>query len=72
MIRIAGGILVVLGLVALLAGGIPYNKTENIAEFGDLKMKVTEKKQFTVPPIISGIAILAGAAMFFVGGKKQP
>jgi len=69
--RIAGVVLVVLGFAGLFYGGIPYKKTENVAQFGDLKMQVTEKKQFTVPPFVSGLAILAGAAMFFAGGKRS-
>jgi len=69
--KIAGLVLVVLGFTALLAGGIPYKKTENIAQFGDMKMEVTEKKQFTVLPVLSGLAILAGAALWFAGGRRS-
>ena len=67
--KIAGIALVVLGFVGLLWGGIPYKKTENIAQIGDLKMRVTENKQMTIAPWISGIAILAGAALILRGGK---
>jgi Na+/proline symporter len=68
--RVAGIILVLAGLACLIYGGIAYNKTENVAQFGDLKMQVTEKKQFAVPPVVSGIAVLAGAAMWF-GARKR-
>jgi hypothetical protein len=68
--KIAGVILIVLGLGSLIWGGIPYNKTENVAQFGELKMQVTEKKEFTVPPVLAGIAILAGAALLFAGSRK--
>ena len=67
--KIAGIILIVLGLASLIWGGFAYNKTSNVAQFGDLKMQVTEKKQMTIPPWISGIAILAGAALLLRGGK---
>jgi hypothetical protein len=68
--KIAGIILIVLGLGSLVWGGIPYNKTENVAQFGDLKMQVTERREFTVPPVLAGVAILAGAALLFMGGRK--
>jgi len=68
--KIAGIILIVLGLGSLVWGGIPYNKTENVAQIGDLKMQVTEKKEFGVPPLVAGIAILAGAALVFAGSRK--
>ncbi|HEY2954188.1 MAG TPA: hypothetical protein VGK89_02925 [Candidatus Eisenbacteria bacterium] len=63
--RIAGAILVALGFAALIAGGVPYRKTENVAEIGGFKMQVTEKKEFAIPPLVGGIAIALGAAMLF-------
>ena len=68
MTKAIGAVLVILGLVGLMFGGFSYNKTETVAQIGDLKMKATEKKQ--VPPVVSGIAILVGAALFFVAGRK--
>lgn len=70
--KIVGASLVVLGLAALLFGGIPYKKTESVAQFGDFKMNVTEKKQVAIPPILSGLVVLAGAALFFAGSRKPP
>ena len=68
--RMVGIALVVLGFVGLMWGGIPYKKTENVAEIGGLKMQVTEKKEMTIAPWISGIAILAGAVLIMRGGKS--
>jgi hypothetical protein len=69
--KITGIILIVLGLGSLVWGGLSYNKTENIAQIGDLKMQVTEKKQVTVPPLVAGLGILAGAALVFAGSRKR-
>jgi len=69
--KIAGVVLIVLGFVGLCFPGIPYKSTENIAEIGDLKMKVTENKHFAIPPLVSGVFILAGAAMTF-GTWRRP
>jgi hypothetical protein len=63
-----GAVLVILGLVGLLIGGFSYNKTETVAEIGGLKMRATEKKQ--VPPLVSGLAILVGAVIWFGAGRK--
>lgn len=68
--KIAGIILIVLGLGSLIWGGIPYNKTENVAQFGEMKMQVTQKKEFAVPPWLAGISILGGAALVFAGSRK--
>ncbi len=69
--RALGAILVVLGFLSLLFGGIPYKKTENIAEIGDFKMKVTENKRATIPPVVSGVAILAGAVLLMRRGAPR-
>jgi hypothetical protein len=64
-----GAALMLIGLLGLALGGIPYNKTETVAQFGDLKMRATEKRQ-ALPPIVSGAAILVGAAIWFGAGRK--
>ena len=69
--RVAGFLLVVLGFAILLFGRIPYGKTENLAEIGTLKMRVTEKKEFVIPPVIGGIAIVLGTAMLFVRRRRD-
>jgi hypothetical protein len=68
--RIAGAVLIVLGFLALAFGGINYRKTENVAEIGDFKMKVSERKQFPIPPLVSGVVILVGAGMLLGAGRK--
>ena len=69
--RLGGAALVLLGLLALLLGGIPYKKTETVAEIGGLKMSAREDRKIEIPPILSGLAILAGAVMF-LKGRKTP
>jgi hypothetical protein len=70
--RLAGGILIVLGFVLLALGGLPYKEKTNIAEIGDLRMQVTEEKKVRVPPVVSGLLILGGTALMFVRRKAGP
>ena len=70
--RIAGVVLVAIGFTLLAVGGLPYKQKTNVAEFGGLKMQVTEEKKFSVPPVISGLLILAGGAMIFARRKTVP
>jgi hypothetical protein len=65
-----GAVLILLGLLGLLFGGIPYNRTETVAEIGNFKMRATEKRQLNLPPLVSGFAILVGAAIWFGAGRK--
>jgi len=68
--RIAGGVLVFLGFVGLWFGGVPYRKTDNLAQFGGLKMQVTERRELPLPPLVSGFAILVGTALWMSAGRK--
>ncbi|HEY3214906.1 MAG TPA: DUF3185 domain-containing protein [Candidatus Eisenbacteria bacterium] len=62
--KIAGAVLVLLGFAGLVWGGVPYRQTRNVAQIGDLKMQVTEKKQLALPPLVSGFAILVGTVLW--------
>jgi len=68
--KIVGAVLIVLGLVGLAIGGIPYQEKHHVADIGDLHMSVKEEKKFHIPPLLSGAAILAGAALLFAGRSK--
>ena len=68
--RIAGAALILLGFLGLLFGGLPYRETRNVAQIGDLKMQVSERKQLALPPFVSGLAILVGATLWFRGGRR--
>jgi hypothetical protein len=66
-----GAALVILGFLGLLFGGIPYDRTETVAQIGGLKMRATEKRQLPLPPVVCGFAILVGAAIWF-RGRSEP
>ncbi len=70
MIKPLGAVLVVLGMLGLMFGGIPYDRRETIAQLGGLKMQATEKRQLALPPAVNGLAILIGAALWFRAGRK--
>ena len=65
-----GAVLVLLGLLGLIFGGIPYDKRETIAQIGNLKMQATEKRQLTLPPAVFGFSILVGAVLWFRAGAR--
>jgi hypothetical protein len=69
-VKIVGVALIILGFIGLIVGGFGYNKTDEIAKVGDLKMQVVEKKHVSLPPFVSGAAILVGAVLLFAGGRK--
>jgi hypothetical protein len=69
-VRGIGIALVILGLAGLAYGGFGFKKKEEVARLGDLKMEVTREERVNIPPLVSGIVLLAGAALLFGAGKK--
>jgi hypothetical protein len=68
--RILGIALVALGIVALLYGGITYNKQRTVLEVGDLKVQATEKKSVPIPAVAGVCSIIAGVALMMVPGRR--
>jgi len=69
-VKALGAALVLIGLLGLVFGGIPYTKKETVAEIGGLKMQASEKKTLGLPPFANGLVILLGAAFWFRAGRR--
>ena len=68
--RILGIVLVALGVLALVYGGIDYNKSRTVLEMGSMSVTATERKNIPVPAIVGVIALIGGVALL-VGGKRR-
>ncbi|MES2218323.1 MAG: DUF3185 domain-containing protein [Pseudomonadota bacterium] len=71
--NIVGILLIVLGIVSLGYRGFTYNKQEDIAKIGSVKITADEQKTVFLPPIFGGIALVAGIALVVIGrmGNKS-
>jgi len=68
--KLAGIILVVLGVLALAYQGIRYTTREKLIDLGPLKVTASERKTIPLPPIVGGVALAAGIALILVERKK--
>ena len=68
--KLAGIILVVLGVLALAYQGIRYTTREKLIDIGPLKVTASERKTIPLPPIVGGMALAAGIALIFQDRKK--
>lgn len=68
--KLAGIVLVVLGVLALAYQGIRYTTRDKLIDIGPLKVTATKKKTIPLPPIVGGVAIVAGLAMILADRKK--
>ena len=68
--KMAGIVLVVLGVLALAYQGFTYTTRETVIDIGPLKATAEREKTFPLPPIIGIVAIAGGVALMFGGSRK--
>ena len=69
-IVIAGIVLIVLGLGALVYGGITYTSRETVIDIGPIQATANRERTFPLPPVAGIVAVVAGIALM-VGGARQ-
>jgi uncharacterized membrane protein YidH (DUF202 family) len=66
-----GIVLVVLGIIALVYGGINYNKNRTVLQMGDMTVTATEHKTITVPAVVGVVVLIGGVALLVVGKRRS-
>ncbi len=68
---IFGAVLVLVGLLGLAVPVFSTQHTENVAKLGDLKIQTTERHWYSVPPLLSGGAVVLGIVLIGAGAYKK-
>ena len=68
--RIFAIVLIAAGVLGLLYHSFSYTKESHEAKLGSLELSVQHKETVDVPNWLSVGAIVAGAALLLVGGRK--
>jgi uncharacterized membrane protein YidH (DUF202 family) len=69
-LKTLGFLLVVVGVLALIYGGISYNRQKTIIDVGSFKATATEQKNVPVSPIVGGIAVIGGILLLVAPRKR--
>jgi hypothetical protein len=69
--KIAGIILIAIGLAGLFTGGFSFNKDRTEAKIGPIELTVTEKESINIPQWLSLGAIALGAIVLVAGFRKS-
>lgn len=69
--KIAGIVLIVIGLAGFFTGGFSFNKESTAAKIGPIELKVTEKESINIPQWLSLGAIALGAIVLVAGFRKS-
>jgi uncharacterized membrane protein HdeD (DUF308 family) len=68
--KIAGIILIIVGVIALIFGGISYTTKEKVLDLGPIEATAEKEKRIPLPPILGAVALIAGVVLLLAGGKR--
>jgi len=67
---LAGIALIVLGLAALVYGGITYTSRETVIDIGPLQATADREKTLPLPPVAGAAAVIGGIALLVAANRK--
>lgn len=70
-IGIAGAVLIVLGLLALVYQGITYTSRDTVLDIGPVHATAERQKTLPLPPILGIAAVAGGVALLIAGARKH-
>jgi hypothetical protein len=65
-----GIILCLVGLIALIWGGVTYKTQDKVVDLGPIHATREKTHEVPLPPIVGGIALLGGVALL-IAGKRE-
>lgn len=68
--RIAGIILIILGVIGIVYGGITYTRHRDTISIGPLTATVNQRETFPISPVAGVIALVAGIGLL-MGARRQ-
>jgi hypothetical protein len=69
--RVAGAVLIVLGLVGILWGGFSWTRDKTVVDIGPIKATTETRQTIPFPPLAGGIALVAGIALLVLPGRRR-
>ncbi len=71
IITVVGLLLVVLGVFALIYGGISYTSREKIIDIGPIEATSETREMIPLPPLLGGLALAGGVALLMMGARRR-
>jgi len=68
--RILAFVLIVVGALMLASPVISYTTRDKVVDLGPIEVTQEDKHRVPVPPILGGIAVVAGLALLVTGGRR--
>ncbi len=68
--KIFGVILIIVGVIALIYGGITWTTHKKAVDLGPVQVEKSEQHSIPLPPLLGVVAIIGGGALFYFGAKE--
>ena len=68
--RMVAIVLIVLGALALGYQGFTYVSREKVVDAGPIQISADRERTVWIPPIVGGVAVVAGLALLLTAGKR--
>ena len=69
--RIAGIILIILGIIGVVYGGITYTRRRDTVTIGPITATVQQRETLPIPPVAGAIALVAGIGLLVASGRRR-
>ncbi len=69
--KIAGIVLIIAGVIALVYGGFSYTTTKKAVDMGPLQINTKQNHTVPLPPVLGVIAIVGGGACSISARAKE-
>ena len=63
--------LVVIGIVALVWGGIFWTDRDTVLDAGPLQVETAEREGIALPPVLGAIALVGGIILLVVQNRRR-
>ena len=69
--RLVGLVLIVIGIVALLWGGVFWTDRDTVVDAGPLEIQTEETEGFSLPPVLGIISLVGGIILMVLPEKRR-
>jgi hypothetical protein len=69
--RIAGLVLIVIGVVALAWGGVFWTDRDTVLDAGPLEVTTEQREGVAIPPLVGGLAIVGGIVLLVLPARRR-
>ena len=69
--RMVGLVLVILGIVALVWGGVFWTDRDTVLDAGPLQVQTEDREGVALPPVLGAIALIAGIVLMVMPSRSR-